>query len=189
MRLAPSPNRYPVPRDDVVDATRDLIAVTGGAVHLGGASAGASLALSAAREMADAPLLGLALVYGTFHPELPPRDAALRARVRGRHAFGQFTPWVVRRMNLNYAGSVEKLPLAHPGGSDLGDLPPVLLLDADRDTLRASSAQLAHELAGRDVEHHVIADTRHGFLDRPDEGAFADGIQRLTTWLSAHDVR
>ena len=43
------------------------------------------------------------------------------------------------------------------------------MVDADRDTLAASTEALAGELhrAGVEIERHVVTKSRHGFLDRP----------------------
>jgi acetyl esterase len=188
MRLRPSEVRFPVPRDEVIAVTRDLRAETGTSVFLGGASAGASLALSAARELrGSSTLLGMPLAYGTFHARLPKPSPDLHRRLRGRHAFGQFTPDVVRRMNLNYAGSVDLMAAAHVGGSDLRGLPPVLLVDADRDALRASSETLLGELRLAEVtaEQVVVPETRHGFLDRPGTLGFERGLAVMRSWLAS----
>ena len=129
----------------------------------------------------------LLLAYGTFHAALPPVPEELRARIRGRHGLVQFRPDTVEKMNRNYAGSVEAMadPFAFPGGHDLTGMPPTLVLDADRDSLRASGEAFARELAaaGGNVSHEVVPETSHGFLDRPGSAAFADGIRRAAYWL------
>ncbi|HWU07156.1 MAG TPA: alpha/beta hydrolase fold domain-containing protein [Streptomyces sp.] len=181
--------RFPVPLDDVVDAF-GAVSRERGPVLLGGASAGACLAAAAALRMhaeEDAPPAGLVLAYGTFHAELPPIPEEMRGRVRGRHGLVQFRPDTVRRMNHNYAGSAEAmaLPFAFPGGHRLPPLPPSLMVDADRDTLRASGEAFAGELSasGTVVTHHVVREAPHGFLDRPHRPHFATGTALIGDWI------
>lgn len=183
--------RFPVPLDDVVDAF-DAVSSGRGPVLLGGASAGACLTAAAALRMhaeEHAMPAGLVLVYGTFHAALPPLPKELRSRVRGRHGLVQFRPHVVRRMNHNYAGSDEAmaLPFAFPGGHDLPPLPPTFMVDADRDTLRASGGAFARELsaAGTRVDHHVVPEATHGFLDRPHRPYFGMGITVISRWITS----
>ncbi|MBT2502327.1 alpha/beta hydrolase fold domain-containing protein [Curtobacterium sp. ISL-83] len=85
VRLAPSANRYPVPVDDVVDAFRDFAERQQDVPLLGGASAGACLAVSAAQSLRDSGALPkkLLLAYGTYHAALPPIPDEVRARTRG----------------------------------------------------------------------------------------------------------
>ncbi|MFB4303860.1 alpha/beta hydrolase fold domain-containing protein [Actinomadura sp. NTSP31] len=184
--------RFPVPLDDVSDAFLWVRkqSPTGDAV-MGGASAGACLAAAATLRFRDhgAPLPSrLALAYGTFHPRLPSRSAQLASRLRGRHGIVQFRPSTVERMNRNYAGSPEAMtnPYAFPGGAGLEGFPPALLLDADRDSLRASGEAFAAELAAARVPvvHRVVAESAHGFLDKPSRRHFATGIGILVGWLS-----
>ncbi|NKY57908.1 alpha/beta hydrolase [Nocardia flavorosea] len=187
--LRPSENRYPAPLDDVLTAATDLM--TGGRrIVIGGASAGGCLAASGALRLRDRSAevpVGIILAYATLHAELPPLPDSVRARVRGRRRIGTYTPHMIRRMNLNYAGSPELLadPEVFPGGGKLTALPPVLLLDAAYDTLSASSTTFAGELteAGVPAEHRVVPGTRHGFLDRPDSPGFRAGIDSILDWL------
>lgn len=181
--------RYPIPVDDIVDVYH-AVARDRGRVSLGGASAGACLSAAAAlamirgRETAPADLV---LAYGTFHAELPPISAELRSRIRGRHRFRQFAPSTVRRMNWNYAGSRESMaePTAFPGGHDLAGMPPVLAIDADHDSLRASGEAFASELlvAGVPTDYRVIAGSVHGFLNRPGTAEFDAGIDVIAKHL------
>jgi acetyl esterase/lipase len=185
--------RYPIPLDDVIDVVAELRAeadAAGGELVLGGASAGACLAAAAALRLARSGVPGpdgLLLAYGTFHAVLPTIGPVLRARIGGRHSFMQFRPETVERMNRNYAGRVEVMadPFAFPGGHDLTGLPGALVLDADRDVLRASGEAFAAELAsaGVAVAHEVVAGSTHGFLDRPGTVPFDDGIARAARWL------
>lgn len=187
--LRPSDNRYPAPLDDVLTAATDLMADEGRIV-IGGASAGACLAASAALRLRDRSVevpAGMILAYATLHAELPLLPDSVRDRVRGRRRIGTYTPQMIQRMNLNYVGSRQLLadPAVFPGGGKLAGLPPVLLVDAAYDTLSASSTAFADELAeaGVPAEHRVVPGTRHGFLDRPDSPGFRAGVDSILDWL------
>jgi xylan 1,4-beta-xylosidase len=183
--------RFPVPLDDVTDAftwARELS--SDGRVVLGGASAGACLAAATTLRLRDEGRLGptrLVLAYGTLHAALPLPSAQLVARIRGHHRFLQIQAATVDRMNRNYAGSPEAMadPHAFPGGRGVHDFPPTLVLDADRDSLRASGEAFAAELdaARVAVEHRVVPDSRHGFFERPKRRHFRVGIDILVEWL------
>lgn len=189
--------RYPVPVDDVIDAVlhiRGEAIESGRRFGLGGASAGACLAAAATlrlvRERQVTPDF-LMLAYGTFHAQLPPVSPQLRSRLRGRHGVIQFRPSTVERMNRNYAGCVEAMsdPFAFPGGHGLRGMPTTLVLDADRDSLRASGERFATELteAGTDVTYAVVPESTHGFLNRPGKSAFDLATDRMTDWLAARN--
>ena len=97
---------------------------------------------------------------------------------------------MLRRMNLNYVGDPARLVpgYAFPGGSDLHDFPPTLLLNAANDRLRKSGHAFAQELraAGIEAQEYVIAGT-HAFLDKPNSDGFAQGLRYITDWLKTHD--
>jgi acetyl esterase len=79
-------------------------------------------------------------------------------------------------------------PYAFPGGHDLTGFPPTLLLDADRDSLRASSGAFAQELdrAGVPVDYEIVAQATHGFLNRPGTAHFNTGMRAMVRWLGSH---
>ncbi|MBP2266325.1 acetyl esterase/lipase [Pseudarthrobacter sp. PvP004] len=90
-------------------------------------------------------------------------------------------------MNRNYAGSLHEMSnsFAFPGGHDLTGLPPTLLVDADRDSLRASGTEFARDLtrAGVPVDYEAIDNATHGFLDRPGTKHFDAGLAAMLRWL------
>lgn len=181
--------RFPIPLDDVLAVVEAVGARSTDGVVLGGASAGACLAAAAAYRLERAgasPLRGLFLAYGTFHAELPERSPELLSRLRGRRRYVH-TPWLIGQMNLNYAGSAEFLsrPDAFPGGHDLTDSPPSLVVDADRDAMRASGSLFARELAeaGVETEYRVLPGSSHAFLNRPNDPAFTRGIDLVSEWM------
>ena len=182
--------RHPVPLEDVVDVvTQTLSEHRNRDLVLGGASAGACLAAAATLRLLSEGSPGparLLCVYGIFHAALPPYTAEQRARLRGRHGLLQYRPGMIKLMSQNYVGrSAITDPFAFPGGHDLHRMPPTLVLDADRDSLRASGERFAAELAaaGSQVGYQVVPDARHGFLNRPTTAPFADGIARILRWL------
>lgn len=179
---------YPVPVDDVVAVVRDVQRDSPNGVILGGASAGACLSAGAVRRLADSgadALVGAFFACGLFHAALPERSRQLRGRLRGRRRFGH-APILLNLMNLHYAGTRAALaePHAFPGGHALQDFPPTLMVDADRDSMRSSGDQFAQELsaAGVTVDHHMLPDTFHAFLNRPQELSFTDGMRLITDW-------
>ncbi|MEK6312167.1 MAG: alpha/beta hydrolase fold domain-containing protein, partial [Curtobacterium sp.] len=83
------------------------------------------------------------------------------------------------RANRNLVGRGAPTETAFPGGQDLSVFPPVLMVDAEHDTMRSSGDRFALELrtAAVDVERHVLPGARHAFLNRPgtpDSGATLD---------------
>ncbi|MGK8507660.1 alpha/beta hydrolase [Nocardia asiatica] len=180
-------NHYPAGLDDVVDAGCALAAECG-AIVVGGASAGACLAVTAAQRLPD--VAGLLLCYGIFHAELPPLPESVRVAVRGLAGYRQLSPPAVHRMNRNYVGDEDLLNSgAFPGGRDVSGLPPALMLDADHDTLRASGERFAAELAaaGVPVSYTVVPHSWHGYLDRARLNGFRLALDAMTTWLAARD--
>lgn len=182
-------NHYPVPMDDVVAVVRNAQARFPGGVVLGGASAGACLSAGAVLRLAadgDPALRGVFLAYGLFHAVMPQRTPELASRIRGLRRF-LHTPGLVAISNLNYAGTRAALaePFAFAGGHPLGDFPPTLMLDADHDSLRASGGAFGEELRAACVptEYHVIPNTSHAFLNRPNDPGFAAGLALLDAWL------
>ena len=91
-----------------------------------------------------------------------------------------------RAMNRNYTGSRSALAdrLAFPGGHTLSGFPRTLVVNAERDNMRASGDLFAVELvdAGVDVRHHVLPGTRHAFLNRPGLAEYAQAVALVAEW-------
>lgn len=179
---------YPVPVDDVVAVVRAVQREAPGGVILGGASAGACLSAGAVLRLTDEgadPLAGVFFAYGLFHQALPKRSAELLGRLRGPRRLLHM-PALLNLTNLHYAGTRTALAEAHafPGGHPLPNFPPTLMVDADRDSMRASGGQFAQELsaAGIVVDRHVLPGTFHAFLNRPHEPGFAEGARLIVEW-------
>ena len=177
--------RFPLPAEDLLTVLRSVSSQSTGGVILGGASAGACLASAAALRALDMGLnpRGTVLAYGFFH-SAHPRSRGIKRVLDHRRV--THSRWLLNTMNRNYAGSRAALTdcFAFPGGHDLHGLPPSLMINADRDAMRASGDQFAAELlaAGVAVDHHVLPGTRHAFLNRPHLDAFTTAIDLMATW-------
>lgn len=179
-------HRYPAAQDDVLDAFTQL--APEGKAFLGGASAGACIAASAAMRLREElrPMpCGLVLAYGLFHARFPVHSdtegITLRKRIDVESA-----NWL-SRMTLNYAGHPDRLtdPLIFPGEGDPRGLPATLILDAEHDSLRTSGKQFAQQLRDAQVrvEEDVIAGAEHGFLNEPDASFFFRGVAIMREWM------
>jgi acetyl esterase len=167
-RLAPE-HPFPVPIDDVVAAFRWLVANattfggTADKIAVGGASAGANLAMAGALRLRDeggqAPCL-LVLLYGVFGVDQT--TASYREFARPE----LFTPAMEAFFQI-YAGDEAKRqhPLVAPLLADLSGLPPAFVNAAGLDTLRDDSRALAARLAevGVPVEFKEYPGVLHGF--------------------------
>ena len=187
-------SHYPDASDDVLAGWRWAVANAGrlgGPVHLGGASAAASLAAGVAKRLRDgagpAPASVL-LAYPAVHAELPPWPAADLAAVRRTPGAVFFSPGWIRDLSRHYAGAAVALddPYAFPGNGDLAGLPPTFVLNSEADTLRSSGEAYARGLraAGVEVHEHLAEGAAHGFLNEPFDPAAADGLDRMVAWLS-----
>jgi acetyl esterase/lipase len=185
-RVVPSRERYPAALDDVLAAYGEVGDRSPGGVIVGGASAGACLAAAATLRTIDdgRPPVGAVFAYGFFHARHP-RVADARHRSRGHRGLSH-ARWALDVMNLNYAGSRSVLGdrLAFPGGHALDGFPRTLVVNADRDNMRASGDLFACELlgAGVDVRHHVLPGTRHAFLNRPRLAEYAHAVSLVAEW-------
>jgi acetyl esterase/lipase len=190
--LAPHPGRYPEGLQDVVAAAKDLAALEGTPITLGGASAGANLAAGAALMLRDQGadiLRSLVLAYGAFHAVMP-KDSPIEKELRGPLVRWMFNPDMVRRIALNYVGDPGLMTpsYAFPGGMDLHGLPPTLVMDASNDRLRYSGSTFAGELRAAGVPvHETMVTGTHGFLGAPRAKKYADGMRELSAWLAQHD--
>ena len=190
-RRRPNPNRFPMPLDDGETAWNWAIrqSPAGGLLFAGGASAGGALAstltLRLRRQGTRVPD-GVVLAYPLLHAELPPLPPEIRRSVRGLRGLGTFTPGAVRWMSRNYVGpdGLGRLTEAFPAPDELDQFPPTLIVDSERDTLRASSCAFAEALRqhGVPVTHVVEPGTKHGHLNR-DDAAGNSTAHRLATWV------
>jgi acetyl esterase/lipase len=180
-------HRYPVPVDEVIAVLEHVTADGQHPIVLGGASAGACIAAgSALRFRHEGGLVaGVLLAYGFFHSTMP-KTTSRHHRPRG-HRRLTHSRLALQMMNVNYAPtpSARAERFAFPGGSDLSDFPPTLLVNAERDGMRASAELFANELesAGLRPKRHLVAGSKHAFLNRPLSTDFALGVHVMAQWL------
>lgn len=177
-RLAQNNVLYPVPIDDVhavaVAALKnDLdIGVAAENVAIGGASAGAALAMAAALRIRDngpGSLSALLLAYPLAHfpnpglaPDVSEKLSVLPASLR--------TPagnveWMVK----NYVGRLTDIPAdAIPGSAQLSGLPPTRIVVSEYDDLRSSAELLHRQLEESEVPvtSYLAEGMPHGHLNR-----------------------
>lgn len=187
---------FPVPSDDVLAAFDWALAhaaelgLDPDAISLGGASAGAALAAGASLRLRDAghrTPARVVLAYPTVHAALPEPSPELAVKLIGLPEDRLFRPEAVARMNLNHVGDPALLadPYAFPGGHDVSGLPPTLILNSDRDSLRSSGEAYADELraAGVDITCLFEVDTTHGHLNRPELPGALASLSTMAAWL------
>lgn len=157
-------------------------------IHLGGASAGASLAATVAKRLRDAKAASpasLVLVYPTLHPDLVQPGENLAAATA--HMPTDLLGVLMKHMLTNYAGSVENLSdeYAFPGLGDISGLPPVYVLNSDVDLLRASGEKFAAGLTdlGETVTIEYEPDSAHGHLNEPLTDPAHRSIERIVSWI------
>lgn len=178
---------YPIPSDDVLAAwsfacqnSETLLGVTPGRLVLGGASAGATLAASAARRLGREPHAhppaGLVLVYPALHPDSINPDSPIGEV--GRHDLG---------ISINYAGSHDALsdPDIFPGmGSGTG-FPDTLIIACEFDGMRPSAERFVETLleAGVNVGYRLESDSDHGHIDEPGHAGALRTIASMSAWI------
>ncbi|MCK2215688.1 alpha/beta hydrolase [Actinomadura sp. ATCC 31491] len=176
-RLAQDGVRHPVPIDDVDAAWRWLTerAAPGARAGLGGASAGAALALATALRARDRAGQGgraadlLLLAYPFAHYPNPALGDELAAEMRELPPFMRFHPADIEGMVRTYVGRISDLPPdALPGAARLDGLPPTHIVLSEYDDLRASGELLERQMreAGVPVSTYLARGMPHGHLNR-----------------------
>lgn len=149
----------------------DRLAADPARIALGGASAGANLATGASLRLRDrgtvVPSL-LALVYPSLHDGILTPNDELARLLEGVPAARIFTTETRDAINRNYLPDGEDPHgYAFPGGHPVAGLPPVLMVNAELDSLRASGEAFVAELALASVDVRVVrqAGAMHGYLN------------------------
>jgi acetyl esterase len=188
---------YPVPSDDVLAAWQwatahaDELGASPERLHLGGASAGGSLAAGVTKRIRDNGGIlpaSLILVYPTVHAELPPMSDELAAATEPLRQ--EMPVNLFRWMNLNYVGaeSLFEDQYAFPGLGDVGRQPAVYILNSDTDPLRASGEAygVALDAAGVAVKVELEPGTSHGHINEPLLPEARRSVERIVDWLDTH---
>jgi acetyl esterase/lipase len=190
---------HPEPVDDILVAWRAAAADVSlwrddvVPVHLGGASAGATIsslvALRAARDGLPVPA-SLVLIYPLMHREMPEASAEAASASATIPVERQMSPAFMAAINSNYLGDdASTESLAFPSDGDFSSLPPTLVVTAEADELRASGERFIRELstAGGTVVGDVERGTLHGYLNEPGHPGALATIDRIVAWLSTAD--
>lgn len=160
-------------------------------IHFGGASAGANLSAGVVvRMLAEGKTLPASLIsiYPVMHNVVPEASAEAAAAAETLRPDQRFTPGFMRVINENYIGTSDPLevPVAFPADGHLTGMPPVLLINAEADDLRASGEAFAHQLmeAGVPVSVSFEPETAHGYLNEPGHlGAMAT-LKTMLDWMT-----
>jgi len=188
-RLADGTTRYPVPLDDVTAAWEHLVAThedrPDARIAIGGASAGAALALATSLRAGRHPDAVL-LAYPFLHAAVPALPADVLAELEVLPDFMRFPPESIDWMVENYVGRLDDLPpLALPGDVPVvAGRPPLSVLLAEYDDLRPSGELLiaASEAAGAAVRSRLEPGVAHGHLNRL---PVAPGVAPSLDWLAS----
>jgi acetyl esterase/lipase len=172
-RLAIGGVRYPVPLDDVEAAWHWMTQnVDAGRYLIGGASAGANLAIGCAVRLRDAGARipdGMLLAYPLAHFPTPAPSPERAAELAQLPAMLRFPAEYQLATVHHYLGRVDDLPAdAAPGDHDVAGLPEAWIAPAEFDDLRPSGELLAEQLRAAGVPVHVdlAAGMVHGHLGR-----------------------
>lgn len=173
-RLARDGVRYPVPVDDAEAAwcwAVDEGFPAAGSYAIGGASAGAALALSTTLRRRATPRSPdrLLLAYPFAHFPLPALDSVTAADMRLLPPIMRSEPAQTTEIVRNYIGRITNLPAeAIPGAADLSGLPPTSVVLCELDSLRGSGELLLQQLAeaGVATDAYLATGMPHGHLNR-----------------------
>ena len=184
---------FPVPSLDLLDAWNwavDNLGVSVATMHLGGASAGGNLATGVGVRLRDGqgPLpASLVLVYPLLHDVLPEGSAAARAAAETLDANDRFPQSMVDQIVANYLGTGQTpdSPYAYAAYADLTGMPPLFILNSERDEHRYSGEEFARQAmdAGVAIDVSYEPGSRHGHLDRPHAPEAQRSIARIAHWL------
>ena len=199
--LASDTVKAPAPANDVTAVARWAAEREAGStapLMIGGASAGAHLATLAALELSGPGVeaavgpaahrlpAALLLEYPTLHrtqlaaPEISALTSELAPRL-------QFDRTRIAEMYDYYLGGAAAAVVSRDGlvagelaAERLSQLPPVIMVNAEADDLRASGEQFAGQLsvAGVSVTAHTEPGTTHGYLNRGETPADAAAASR-----------
>ncbi|MEZ0447520.1 alpha/beta hydrolase fold domain-containing protein [Cellulomonas sp. ICMP 17802] len=177
-RLCHGGVHFPVPHDDVHAAfawaaTASDLLPAGAPWAIGGASAGANLALGVAQRLRDEggpAASAVLLAYPVVHDPVPAGSPELALRMATLPSVLRFTPEATRFLNRNYLGPhPASVPYAFPGDGRLEGLPPTVVSLCEYDDLLPSGERLVADLraAGVTVVEDAATGAPHGHLNVP----------------------
>lgn len=165
-----------------------------GAVHLGGGSAGAALSAGLSLRLRDEERSSPAtviMVYPMTHSRLPPLGTDILKAVADLPRDELLTPGHLRVLIDQVQGADGlggRYVFAGEAGK-LGDQPPHLIINAQRDPLRASGELYGWQLARSGV--HVTTECQsaiaHGHLNHPGDPGALQTVDRMVAWITRHE--
>jgi acetyl esterase len=184
---------FPVPSLDLLDAWNwavDNLGVSAATMHLGGASAGGNLAAGVGVRLRDGQgqlPASLVLVYPLVHTVLPEASVAARVAADTLSANDRFPQSMVSAIATNYLGAEQDPtnPYAYAGHADLTGMPPIFILNSERDEHRYSGEEFARQAieAGVAINVRYEQGSKHGHFDRPHSVEAQRSIVRVAHWL------
>jgi acetyl esterase/lipase len=184
---------FPVPSIDLLEAWKwavSELALSPAVMHLGGASAGGNLAAGVGVRLRDGQgqlPASLVLVYPPLHAVLPQASPEAHAAAETLEAQDRFLQDTVDALAQNYVGNEHDLsnPYAFASNADLAGMPPIYILNSERDDHRASGEEFARQAmdAGVSVTVRCEPGSKHGHLDRPHSAEGQRSIAHIVDWL------
>lgn len=192
--LASDEVKAPAPSNDVAAVIAWAGTEYSGPLIAGGASAGAHLAVLATLEQLDsAPdrrVDALVLEYPTLH-RVQRDDAVLAAAAAELPETRRFSAERIAEMYDFYLGESGAPVVGELPPEKLAGLPPVVIVNADTDELRASAEEFAEQLrtASVEVSDQVQPGTVHGYMNRPEESPQAREDASATMQFFVSELR
>jgi acetyl esterase len=184
---------FPVPSLDLLEAWNwavENLGVSVATMHLGGASAGGNLATGVGVRLRDGRgqlPASLVLAYPLLHNLLPEGSVTARAAAETLDASDRFPQSMVDQIAANYIGTEQNPndPYAYAAYAELTGMPPMFILNSERDEHRYSGEEFARQAMDAGVAINVVYEpgSRHGHLDRPHALEAQRSIARVAHWL------
>jgi acetyl esterase/lipase len=184
---------FPVPSIDLLEAWNWAVRafdLSPTVMHLGGASAGGNLAAGVGVRLRDGHgqlPASLVLVYPLLHAVLPEASPEARAAADTLRPQDRFLQDTVDALAQNYVGTEHDLsdPYAFASNADLAGMPPIYILNSERDDHRPSGEEFARQAmdAGVPVSVRYEPGSKHGHLDRPHSAEAQRSIAHIADWL------
>lgn len=189
---------HPVPNDEITAAwlaaaspESTLWTDRPRTIHFGGASAGSNLSTGVTLRLVSEGLelpASVIAIYPVMHNVLPAASPEAAAAAETLRPDQRFTPGFMRGLNENYLGGRDprELPVAFPADGELEGMPPMLIINAESDDLRASGEAFAQQLktAGVPVSLSFEPGTTHGYLNEPGHSGALSTIEAMQDWMT-----